>query len=288
MTNESILNDFSYEVNSPTALLLNKRIDDRGYRLYGIIKGLTRAHGYCYATNTYLAKTLNTSEATIKRTLKSLREEGVIEIQTDKNGIHWQRRIFVGTGIKKCLRRITAELPPAHGCTPPSSPVSHNISIVNRNIVDKETPPTPKGELVEFGKFVKLTKEESEALSIHCGGTEILNGLIEEINDYLASTGKKPYKDYAATIRNWMRRRKVSNAPRIDQNREVPALIRNKDWWTNLGPILKPHNLEQHICTGPDYVEFSFRGNLPERIYFREDNFMNIAKNYLKKLEIFV
>lgn len=228
MSKELDLNEFSFEVNAPSALLLNKRIDDRSYRLYGVIKGLTKAHGYCYATNGYLAKALNTSEPTIKRAIKSLKDEGVIEIQTDKTGIHWQRRIYLGGGIKKCLRRITGDLPLDHGRSTPSSPVIHNNTIVNKNVLDKETPPTPqRGEREFYGKFVQLTKEEFAELETQ-HGTDVILSLIMEINDYLASTGKKTYKDYAATIRNWLRRRKDSIRPKealAEENKKLAIRI---------------------------------------------------------------
>jgi hypothetical protein len=54
-----------------------------------------------------------------------------------------------------------------------------------------------------YGKFVRLRDDEYDSLKEQYGST-ILDMMIQNINNHLASTGKKPYKDYAATIRNWI------------------------------------------------------------------------------------
>lgn len=65
----------------------------------------------------------------------------------------------------------------------------------------KEAPPP----LLEKGKYVRIPKEDFEKLQEEYG-LQRIEAAIQEINDYLASTGRKPYKDYAATIRNWLKR----------------------------------------------------------------------------------
>lgn len=85
----------------------------------------------------------------------------------------------------------------------------------------KPIPPKPKPkepDRVEYGKFVKLSSEEYNELGEQHGKATI-DEVIEEINDHLESTGKKPYKGYAATIRNWIRRR--VNTPSTS-SRQVP------------------------------------------------------------------
>lgn len=61
--------------------------------------------------------------------------------------------------------------------------------------------------LVSHGEHVKLTQEEFDDLCSKYGSA-VIKDLIEQINDYLLSSGRKPYKNYAATIRQWLRRRK--------------------------------------------------------------------------------
>src|SRR5580704_13790232 len=78
----------------------------------------------------------------------------------------------------------------------------------NKDKKEEHPPNPPEGgsARVACGAFVKLTKKEKEALE-ETYGVQRVEGIIEEINDDLASTGKKPYKDYAAAIRQWARRR---------------------------------------------------------------------------------
>ena len=72
-----------------------------------------------------------------------------------------------------------------------------------------DPPPFPvfsESSLLSFGNVVKLQASEYEKL---CSlfGKVLIDEYIEKINDHCDSVGKK-YKDYAATIRNWIRRDK--------------------------------------------------------------------------------
>lgn len=65
--------------------------------------------------------------------------------------------------------------------------------------------------------FVSLTEKEYSDLA-ESYGKNIIKGYIDKINDYLAATGKKPYKDYAAAIRQWLRKdgvRKIAIVPTV-------------------------------------------------------------------------
>lgn len=59
---------------------------------------------------------------------------------------------------------------------------------------------------------VILSKEEVKAFETAYGKTTT-KLYIEKINDYISSKGVKPYKDYAATIRNWLRKDNVKPIP---------------------------------------------------------------------------
>jgi len=75
------------------------------------------------------------------------------------------------------------------------------------------TPPTPKGEVAKatcaFGSFVILKDGEYKTLSEKFGKI-LLDATIEEMNDYCAASKPKGYTDYAAALRQWMRKRKSS------------------------------------------------------------------------------
>lgn len=68
----------------------------------------------------------------------------------------------------------------------------------------------PKCEKKSFGSHVKLKESEYESLCKD-NGEEVVKDIINQINDYILSKGKKPYNDYAATIRQWLRRNKDKN-----------------------------------------------------------------------------
>lgn len=96
-------------------------------------------------------------------------------------------------------------------------PLLSNDSLLSNDASLK--PPNPqKGaapdgakEMLAFGDFVKLKKSAHDELC-KSHGFEVISGLIDEMNDYLAANGKKPYKDYAAALRQWLRRRKQQQA----------------------------------------------------------------------------
>ncbi len=119
--------DLSFDCVLPTAIFYNQNIEPAAIRFYAIVRNLTRMSGYCFATNGYLSKLLGFDESTIKRWLSSLTKEGFLEIETDKQGIHWQRKIYLADKFKKVLRRLKNELPPAQNCAPPSSKMSYII-----------------------------------------------------------------------------------------------------------------------------------------------------------------
>lgn len=98
---------------------------------------------------------------------------------------------------------------------------------------DNKTPPTPlKGEdasascvsnkipFQSYGRFVKLEGKEHSSL-VEKFGEPFVNQIIEEMNDYLSASGKKPYKDYAAAIRQWCRKKKTAS-PSSYSNSKYP------------------------------------------------------------------
>jgi hypothetical protein len=161
---------------------------------------------------------------------------------------------------------------------PPSSPVSYITRDKTNKDNLKETPPTPsKGDVEVFGKFVQLKKEELVDLADQFGRVKVLE-VIDEINDYLASTGKKPYKDYAATIRNWMRRRKKEND---SKGYSVSFETIQEEVKKRADFLIK----KNHIVIGYDYIEF-INGILCTRLKATENSFMEQLENNLRKFNI--
>lgn len=104
---------------------------------------------------------------------------------------------------------------------------------------------------LKFGEHVKLTAEQHEKLC-QDHGTEFIQDLIERMNDWISAGKDKPFKDYAAAIRNWVRNaynNKGSTTPQgnqVERNRGLANAFLQK----------LPKNNPGRIEIGHDYVEF--------------------------------
>lgn len=199
----------------PSQVFEDDRLEHSETVFYALLSGIAWNDGYCYASNDYLAKRMKVDERTIRKWLERLENFGYIHRETSKKGMFWERKIFISHSVpvsKDVYERNRGAASKGPGRPDEEELEGRKVSEVN--IVSKDTyiPPTPKGESVSpevviYGKYVKLSKGEFDALRELCGSTNVLSELINEINDYISSHGKKPYKDYAATIRNWWRRK---------------------------------------------------------------------------------
>jgi hypothetical protein len=70
---------------------------------------------------------------------------------------------------------------------------------------EKKVSVSLKEDRVEHGKHVKLTKEDYVDLCLKCS-KKLVDTKIEEMNDYISAKNEKPYSDYAAALRNWLRK----------------------------------------------------------------------------------
>lgn len=119
-----------------------------------------------------------------------------------------------------------------------NQPLLSNDSLLSNDAHQKPPNPqrgdAPKGaecEVLAFGEFVTIGKQAHQKLC-EDHGFETISSIIDEINDYLASTGKKPYRDYAATIRQWLRRRKQQNPSEqkpVAQTNNAPKLTADQE-----------------------------------------------------------
>ena len=185
----------------------------------------------------HLSTVSKEGEDAIYSAIKELEAEGYVKkIQKNISG-KFQKvdyEVYEEPQLKKCLPH--RDFPDA-GFPDAGNPALVNIdSIVN---IDKQIKPpnpqkgeAPKGacEFLAFGKFVSLRKEDHERFCKD-NGFEVISGLIDEINDYLLSSGKKPYKDYAAAIRQWLRRRKQQQKPIVPASNDTQLNDLQKQNW---------------------------------------------------------
>lgn len=78
-------------VKIPISVLMDKSISPSAKLLYGVIVVLSYVRDYCFADNTYLAETLNTTNRTITRLIKELKDSNYIYITNEKH----RRKIYI-------------------------------------------------------------------------------------------------------------------------------------------------------------------------------------------------
>ena len=78
-------------VKIPISVLMDKSISSNAKLLYGVIVVLSYVRDYCFADNTYLAETLNTTNRTITRLIKELKDSNYIYITNEKH----KRKIYI-------------------------------------------------------------------------------------------------------------------------------------------------------------------------------------------------
>lgn len=99
--NQEQLAQIRYDCVLPAAIFFNKNLCPACIKLYAMVRNLTKAQGYCFATNSYLSKLLETDKRTIQRQLASLKDEGYLEIYMGKIGKKSQRKIYLSNEFQK-------------------------------------------------------------------------------------------------------------------------------------------------------------------------------------------
>lgn len=292
----------------PKEIWLDKRLSYFEKCLLSEIHSLDDEEKGCFASNQYFMEFFNERERKIQTGLSKLKSLGYItyekfdgRIRTLRSNICGDKSLFNTSGMSKSTP-LTCQ-------NPHPSLIGEPIETDNKayNIDIKETPPIPpKGgsasgdaEVCAFGKFVKFSKKEFEELS-KIYGEHIVRGLIDEINDYLASTGKKPYKDYAAVVRQWARRRSLTPAthnhePILDSStaKEIPRAFtpaeKDYNWLESVRKGNKQIlSLQNHMkmMYGNGFIEFVDIQDA--RFYFGEHGFKSKVENTLRKLNIHI
>lgn len=188
--------------------------------------------------------------------------------------------------FKKCLRHPDPQYTETRG---PENQEALRKNLKKENLKEEEiTTPTPsKGKRVreisppleKYGKFVQMKKEDHEGF-VSAHGEPLIKELIDEMNDYLASNGKR-YQDYAAAMRQWIKRRKnnpqqggYSKATTSDIDKELAEKIMSK------------FPRERDIKVGSNYIEFHFGPMNVPHIKFGDKAFREQVIHNLRKMNL--
>ena len=181
-------------------------------------------HGGCFASNKYLANSLNVKENTIAKALTKLRKRNLIK-DVSFDGRTRVIRAIVNELVERSQSKSGLDLNPSRVGQKSNrgwTKIHTSPYIYSKEDSKDNRPPTPNGENAtalpvsanekeKFGedKNVLLTEKEHSALKEKFGESSLIS-LIEELSDYISSTGKR-YKCHAATLRSWHRRKKTDN-----------------------------------------------------------------------------
>jgi hypothetical protein len=216
----------------------------------------------------------------VERLLKKLTDRKIL-IKGNYNKLKFDRTVWYafgdesGNGVPKSGNGNSDIGIPIPDTKPDTKPIEKEIY--------KEKPPAPE-EKIAYGEHVKLRPSEYQALEAKQGKTA-LDEMIARINDYLASTGIKPYKDYAATIRNWFRREKRTPAGNNDLSdskaKNLKAAWKAKDYLESVGgrDLISIGDFSVKLPTG-DSISLSL---LPENFGNRLAKEINLISNQLRR-----
>lgn len=86
-------NEAGYYSIIPSWVMRSTKVTPTAKLLFGSIASLSRAEGYCYATNKYLAENICLDERSVAKPLKELQDNGFIEITINKTKLGTERLI---------------------------------------------------------------------------------------------------------------------------------------------------------------------------------------------------
>lgn len=157
--------------------------------LYCEISALTNQHGYCFASNAYFAELYNCQSETISRGISALQKAGFIQVDIDKSGGN-QRKIYLSeqaTLLTKKSIGIDKKV---------NTPIDKKVKYNNTSINNKNNREHSR-EILQDETFKNQLKEKFPAVNVDIE--------IDKAIDWLSANGRR-YKNYAAFMRNWVRR----------------------------------------------------------------------------------
>ena len=174
-------------------------LDGMSIAVYTMLCARADANGKCFPSLTKLAKDAGVSKDTVVRRMKILEQKGLLSIEKGNSVKSNRYQLLVAESDKVVAESDYPSSRERLGVVAESATNDNHINDNHLTIIKNEK----KLSLGEHKK-VKITNEEKQKLYQKIGenDTELL---IEELDGYLASTGKK-YKSHYAVIQNWYRR----------------------------------------------------------------------------------
>lgn len=216
---QSLLRNFTHLV-IPSEIWLHRNISLQAKCVWAELRSLhCKKAGGCYASDEYMMEFMQLKRSRLHEIYKELKEHGLMTV-VSFDGRQTVRRAIVPTVeyTDKTEGQAGQQLSgkpdtenEVSGKPDSSDPENRIPPIYIENKEDrKDIYIEKKSSFVTFGSHVKLKKEEYEKL-IKEHGQSIIDDLIASMNDYCKSSKPKGYLDYAAALRQWIKRQKTQS-----------------------------------------------------------------------------
>jgi len=233
-------------------ILYNEKLKALDKLLYAIIFNLSHKSGFCWASNTYLAKQLNISKSTVKRSLAILEEEGflnkVIKINNITNEIE-ERLLYPLTNAVKNEPTPGFKNEPTPGFknepTPGFKNEPYNKQVYNKTSIEVNNNTTTevvgaKKEVLTEKNAVEINKPKGELNNTKANLNEIIGAWLNKYPDWVIRPvdGAK-LKSILAQLKHYAPEKEVELFSVILDN--LPAFYKNK------GPAVIDSKLQEII-----------------------------------------
>lgn len=211
--------NLAHEIGLTAATLLAELCDRYEYYLEnGKSESFNGKDDYFYETIEQLHARTSISRREQDTAIKKLKDLGVIE--TLLKGLPAKRYFRIDEDkldelVKRSKRHSSLYTSAKLDCTEtPNSVVrkrqtrpiyTKDLSKRNNKEIQQVQPAIFLDPSINFGKHVNLMQGDYDDLCAKYT-KPVVDEHIESINDYISAHGKKPYKDYAATLRCWIKR----------------------------------------------------------------------------------
>jgi len=271
----------------PSALWLDPNIEPAAVKLYAIIRGLSDKYGYCYASNEYLAESINYRPTQLKKFLTDLKKHGYIEVETNRQGVKWDRRVYISDKFNKILRRSVERPCKVGGATynkknnkkeeykdyvPFAEASGLAVSFLNaiKKIKPDFKPPNLEKWTKEIDKMLKIDNRSPES--------------IKKIIDWLPTNGFWSKNVLSAEkLRHQFDRLELEKMS--EKQGEPSSIAENKSFSSHVSEKYPQLVKKGHIEIKKESIVFIY-GSIYEEIFFSENGFKDRVISRLKKMNL--
>lgn len=249
----------------PAQVFEDEHLEKSDIVFYALLSGLSSSYGYCFASDKYLAQRMKCTDREIRYMMKTLENRGYIRKETIRNGVNWDRKIFIChakvDNSKNIYERNPNSAPPETERKPTSVREEAHFRIESKALVSEDSSSYSSKESSESER-----KKEEEPLSQN-------EALSPEEEEHL----QKCLKNRSSTA-----------DPIFMPNRWKESIIRRFRACKSQKPSNETYaklciSLNPDIQIGCNYIVFNGGPNSYEQIEFSDPLFMQRVNTKLQK-----